>query len=339
MALPLPALTFYRLPDQTPAAATVAGWLDALYTALGSAVDWAGAVIPASHTWTRNREVSGTTVAVYATPPVGTAMAEAPMLIWAGAAAGAPSMLSPDSFTANNILCAIVKSPGAYTTWTAANPATSGQFSGFWRMASTTWNSVSALVRVYVSQEVIVVFSGFGASNNSNVHALGAWVEPISTYAESGGLAAESDDRLYGMWGTGSAGGWNVLWIGDQPVLNTAPFMCDTAAGTNRAGVFTPGASTTIRVSRFGWTTFNLGSSFAQDMGGKYALVPIGMWGMTGTGNRPQGPFYGNVRGTYICGTLQCGRILQDGLGNAIAHVVSPNTGGGNDSFLLSAAS
>lgn len=339
MALPLPALTFYRLADQTPAAATIAGWLDALYAALGSATDWTGRVLPATHLWTRDREVAGSTVAVYATPPVGTPMAKAPMLIWAGAAAGAPAMLSPDTFTASNILCAIVKSPGAWTTWTAANPATSGQFSGYWKMGGTTWNSLTALVRVYVSQEVIVVFSGFASSNQSNVHALGAWVEPISNYSDGGGATCETDDRLYGMWGTGSAGVWNNAgWIGDTALANTAPFMCETPNSTNRAGVFAPNSSTTNRVSRFGWTTASLGSAFGQDLGGRYAFVPIGLWGMTGTGNRPQGPFYGNVRGAYICGAFECGRVLQDGSGNPIAHVVSPDTGAGNNSFMLPAA-
>ena len=70
MAFPVPPLTFVRCADVSPAAATIAGFLDAIYSALSAVNDYRGTAKPATHAWTfTQRQVLAVTNAITCEPP------------------------------------------------------------------------------------------------------------------------------------------------------------------------------------------------------------------------------------------------------------------------------
>ena len=70
MAFPVPPLTFVRCADVSPAAANIAGFLDAIYSALSAVNDYRGTAKPATHAWTfTQRQVLSVTNAITCEPP------------------------------------------------------------------------------------------------------------------------------------------------------------------------------------------------------------------------------------------------------------------------------
>lgn len=335
MSLPLPSLTFYRMPDQSPATANIQGVLDALYTALGSLTDYRGTSLASTHLWTVGRQqVTGTTVSVYLTPPGGTAMTFAPGLIFAGSSsASTPTMASPDTFTASNVLFGIEKTPGAYNDWVAVNPFTSGSFSGFWRAAGTTWNATTAIVRSYVSEEAVFVQLIGTTATQQAWFGLGAIMEPHTSFADSAGLDAESDDRLYGFWTSGNAT-MTTGWLNSNNT--TAPFSHATGAGTTHSAVFQPGTGSLYTCGRKNLftsaaTTTELTTSNSTFVGD---LIPMCR---VSTSNVHSGARLGFMRGVYPIGLIQSGRTIRSGLTD-LYHAVSTDTASTADAMLLLAA-
>lgn len=335
MSLPLPTPTFYRMPDQSPATANIQGLLDALYAALGSLTDYRGTSLASTHLWTVARQqVTGTTMSVYLTPPAGSAMTFLPGLIFAGNSfASTPTMASPDTFTASNVLFGIVKTPGAYNDWVAASPFTSGSFSGYWRAAGTTWNATSAIVRCYVSEEIIFVQLIGATATQQAWFSVGAVVEPHTSYADSSGVDAESDDRLYGYWATGSAT-MNTGWLNSNNT--TAPFAHSTSAGTTHCAVFQPGTGSLYTCGRK--TVFASAASTAALTTNNSVfvgdLLPICRTSGAMTHN---GARLGFLRGVYPIGLIQSGRTIRDG-STDLYHAISTDTASPADAVILTAA-
>lgn len=336
MSLPLASQTFYRMPDASPAAATIAGLLDAIYTSLSSTTDYRGTSLASTHLWTIGRQqTTGTTNAVYATPPSGTSMAKSPGIIFAGhSGAPTPTMASPDSFTASNLLLGIAHTRGAWNAWDAAAPFTSGTFSGYWRAAGTTWNATAAVVRVYVSQEQIFVQLIGATVTNQAWMCAGAIVEPHFSYSDSSGNDCETDDRLYGMWSTGATGTMSTSWL--QGVGTTHPVNHGTSAGNAHMMVFQPGTSNLYACGRK--TIFHTGSSTAeaQTSGGGYVgdLLPVCRSTGASVNN---GARLGVLRSVYPSGQLLSGRTLRNG-STDLYHVVGCDTTLVGDALLLKAA-
>lgn len=337
MSLPLPSPTFYRMADRSPASGDIQGLLDAIYAALTSTVDYRGTSLASTHLWTVGRQqLIGVTQAVYATPPAGTPMTLAPTLIIAGAAAGTPTMASPDSFAASNVLIGIVKNSGAWNAWDAASPATSGTFSGYWRGCGTTWNNIAAKVRVFIGQEIIFI-QLIGATVTSQAWlALGAIVEPHATNAASGGLDAEADDRLYGMWCTGAGAVVDAAWMDSATATNSPlPWSHSTTAGTNHCMVWQPGTSTLYTCGRKHITQAVAAIAACTTPSGVYVgdIVTICRTSATTVHN---GSRLGTARGMYPIGNIQSGRTLRNG-STDLYHVVSNDTSAVQDALLLPA--
>lgn len=335
MSLPLQALTFYRMPDASPAAATIAGLLDAIYTALSSTTDYRGTSLASTHLWTVARQTSGSTVAVYATPPSGTPMVKSPGIIWGGSSgAPTPTMASPDTFTASNLLMGIAHTRGAWNAWDAAAPFTSGTFSGYLRAAGTTWNATTAVVRCFVSQETIFVqLIGTTVTQQAWMMA-GALVEPHADYTSSAGNDCESDDRLYGMMASGSTSTVNTSWLSS---LGTAhPFNHGTSAGNAHMYVFQPGTSSLYACGRKVMFANAGTSTEATTTSGVYVgdLMPIcrSSGPSTNAGLR-----LGTVRSAYPIGQVQSGRVLRNG-STDLYHVVGTDTTAVADAMFLKAA-
>lgn len=342
MSWPNPAEVFVRLPDVSPVSGNIQGLLDAIYTALLQTVDYRGTSVPLTHRWTIARyQNTGVTEFVYATPPSGTLLALHPALCWAGAAAGSPTMLGPDTFTAGHVLmCIVTDMPGgaargAFGTWTAANPFTTGRASGFWKMGGTTWNSTGAIVRCFVSAESIFIQLTNSTGSNQSWSQMGAILEPFTSYALGGGaFACESDDRLYGMM---SGGSMVVLNTGWQTVNGDAnPWTHSSDANEAHMMVWQPGTSSVITVGRpnpYAQTSASLSSS--QDMAGTY--VASEMLLAQGSGTSFGGARIGKTRGIGHTGLLQSGRTIRSG-STDLFHVVSCSLIGTDDAILIAAS-
>lgn len=335
MSLPLPGPTFYRMPDQSPATANIQGLLNAAYAAMGSATDYRGTSLASTHLWTVARQqVTGTTVSVYLTPPGGTAMTFAPGIIFAGSSsASTPTMASPDLFTASNVLFGLVKTPGAYNDWVAASPFTSGTFSGFWRAAGTTWNATSAIVRCYVSEEIIFVQLIGATATQQAWFGIGAIGEPHTSYAASSGIDAESDDRLYGFWTSGQAA-MSTTWLNSNG--STAPFGYNMTAGNAHCAVFQPGTSSLYTCGRK--SIFASVGTTAELVTNNNVFVGdlMGLCRTSGS-NAHNGARLGFLRGVYPIGLIQSGRTIRDG-STDLYHAVSTDTASPADAVILTAA-
>ena len=326
MSLPLDTLTFYRLADQAPAASSVAGFHDAIYAALGSTTDYRGTSIASTHLWGRGRyQNAGVTEAVWATPPSGTPMTLNPTIIWAGAGSGTPTMQT-DTFSANVPMLGIHKNSGAFNAWTAALPMTSGQWSGFNRAAPTNVNSTGATVRVFISQEVIVVHTWWAATSHVFMIA-GAILEGYSDNP----LAIESDDRLYGCITHGSGGAVNGAFLSNANFLDHNT----TTAGSPHAFIFAPGSSTVYTMGRTTRFASAAAALCEQDSAGAFIGEPL-HFGRSTTSNTITGAKLGRLREIYALGAVQGGQTRRSG-STDLFHVIGVDNTTADDAIALKA--
>lgn len=332
MSLPLPDQTYYRMADQAPAASTIVGALDAIYTALTATVDYRGTSLASTHLWTWARHSpAAVTDAVYNTAiPSGSAMTLDPAIIIAGATgAPTPTMLTPDTFTASNILAGIVKNHGAYNAWDNAAPMTSGSFSGYTRALGTTWNSTGATFRLFIGEESILIQAFTTATGQTHGWSyIGAVGEPLGTAAGSG----ESDTRLYGMFVSGATAAVSTAWLSTIGAM----WSHSTAAGGARGGVFQPGAGTWYAGGKRGVFSSVAVTAEAQDSG----AVNIGdlmRFNRSTASHQNDGARLGLIRSIYQYGASQSGRTLRSG-STDLYHIVGVDNAGADDAFLLKAA-
>lgn len=255
MAAPsLPALAFGTV-TKAVAAATLPGWLDALYEALlhltATATYDDGATVPANAQWVVSRyQNTGVTEAVYCVPAATSPIAGKVVMIWAGATSGTHSnvvMASPDTY-ANSILLhgMYVASAGQtvsasdYSAWDAATPFTggTGRFTGYVRVsAATTWNRalLFASAEYLCSNVEIVGGTTYMSWGGSGVRA----PDDNTTDSESGLSGRVFDFGCSGSGGVASATFWN------SEAASYAALMADTTtSGRSHWFYLLPGAST-----------------------------------------------------------------------------------------------
>lgn len=333
MALPLPTLTFYRMPDQSPAAATIVGLVDAIYAALGSATDYRGTALPASHQWVVSRYQNvGISEAVYLTGPAGSPMTLLPGLILAGnaAASGVYYSTPPDTGAANQLAAGVAKSCGAWNAWTAAQPWVGCAWTGLSRCCATAMNAVTAVVRAYVSEEVIV---------------LDMWSSAIAHYPWIGGAICEAhtddpnclenDSRLYGHLVSPTALS-STFASGTNGLLDHS-----TGANLHHGLLFQPGLSPLYAMGRRFYFQIGTVSGNDVDLAGNYIASPI-LLARSTANNQQGGKPLGRLREVYYGGATQGARTLRDGPGagaNDLFHVVGYDNGNPDDSLWLKAAS
>jgi hypothetical protein len=261
---------------------TINNALDAAYT-LGTAVTYAdgSARTPGTGSaWTWAREVSGVTVAAYGIPPTNALGFN--YIIGGTVGASAYTFLTPDSATlANCIVYGMNRSSGAFTTWTNANPFTNAGFSGYWRGTRAFTALAYDSVAMWESQEGCILQFGNAAAGSTSSIGLGALFDPLS----SAPLNAESDGRLYSIWGSGSLlptnGGWAQIAAG----TDATAWAGGAASGACHAGTFAPG--TNVMLGGAGAQTYRFGSFAATttftSTNGDIARVPLSAWNGTGT--------------------------------------------------------
>lgn len=327
MAWPLSDLTFYRMPDQTPAASTIVGLMDAFYGGLSSATDYRGTALPASHAPTVARfQNAGSTESVYGNHPTGS-MGMAPKFIFAGATAGSGTMRTPDTWTASNVHVGVTKNAGAYNTWGNANPFTSGQNFGYWRATPTGANSTSTTVRLFISQETIF-WQVIQAATTQYWGTVGAIISPFSSDTTNDG---ETDNRLYGVCSTPTAVPSGLL----TTVGAGCPFIYGTSDGTSHSGVFLPG---TANISNVTWDAV-LTSATALNAATP-AGVPVGRPFTMVNSNGNVSPILearGTLRSIYALGLVQSGRWYRNG-STDLYHIIGQSTATAAQAIMLKAA-
>lgn len=329
MAFPVPGLTFIRCADTSPAGTTIQDFLDAIYSALSAANDYRGTAKPATHAWTfTRRQVLGVTNAITCEAPAALGLIT-PVIIYAGRTLpGTPTMLTPDLTAASVPLVGVNKNGGAYNSWDAALPMTSGQFSGYWRAGSTGSNAIATILRCFVSQETIFVQVIQTATTQSWVYAGGI----LQPYTNDTLLACETDGRLYGMVTPGSAGGISASWL----TTNNVYFSHSTTASATHAGVFQPNSSAMYACgTRTAYTNGGGAIAELQDSSGAYIGDVMDFGRNTATGQNA-GTRLGTLRGIYRAGSVQSGRYLRSG-STDLYHYVSVDTSNPANGLMLPA--
>jgi hypothetical protein len=213
--------------------------------------------------WTWNRETSGlNTVSAYGAPPTNALNMR---YIFAGDTSTTTyTPLSPDTATANNLLVAMNKNSGAYTTWTSATPFTSGNFSGFWRMIASyggIWT-----VSLWECQEACAVqmvdTTGFAYAAQ-----VGALYDPL-VYTTN--VTCETDQRLYFLCTTGTR--MSASFLSDT-TNGTQAFANTPGTSTGRCGYYPPGTGSIGFVYRGG--TWTPGAAFTTPSG---SIVQSPFW-------------------------------------------------------------
>ena len=180
----LAALTWKYVGSSVPAANTVEGVLNALYT-LGTAVTYNDATTrtPGSGqagTFARYQN-GGVTEAVYATPVSDTFGLRH---IWAGAAgAKTPTMISSpaDTWATATVLFGISRSSGAYSAWDGATPFGS-VFTGYARACALGSHTIA---RVHLWENAVAFYVVYATTTTTIHNFSGELVDPGVTNATS----------------------------------------------------------------------------------------------------------------------------------------------------------
>lgn len=331
MSLPLPAQTFYRLADQSPSAATLAALIDCFYNAFTATTDYRGTALASTHQWTGGARYqnAGTTEAAYVAAPSGSSMTLAPKILFAGAASAGSATFQTDTFLASGLHGGIAKNAGAYNAWNSATPFTSGQWSGFNRVAPTAANATTTVVRPYVSQEMWVFDIWTSATSHYPV-IIGAIVEGRTDDSTT----VESDDRLYGMFSQGSAGAMSSAFLSSisqflDHVTATTGSVHGFAFVPGSGSVYTCGKKFLLQAAASATTGVD------QDQSGAWMGddIPIARSSSSSTN---AGRTLGRLREVYVGGAIQGARTLRNG-STDILHVIGYDNNNADDAIILPA--
>lgn len=314
----LPALTWKYVGAQSFVSG-IANSHDAVY-ALGTAVTYAdgSARTPGSGSaWTWAREVSGSTVAVYGNPPTNALSMR--YIIAGDTSTTAYTFLTPDTTgTANIVVCGMNRSSGAYTTWTNAQPFTSG-FSGYWRgtraFATLAYDSVS----MWESPEGCMLQYAVASTGVTSVVIFGAVIDPLNTAAGT----CESDGRLYVFSGCGSASTPTSVFLA---TATEGPFSHTASNTTAHCGIFSPGTTTVVPATRFG--TWQPSGAFLA-LNGDIVRLPFSYVNASNA-------FLGQARSIYLIRDAQS-RLRWDNAGTPIGYIVGASINASQDCYLLTA--
>lgn len=307
---------------RTFAVASMASLMDELHT-LGTSSTYADgsartAGSGSAGTWTKV-QVSNVTEALYVAPPVNALTSR----IMIGGATYTPSpsptMHSPETYTASNLMVNIVKNAGAFTTWNSSTPFTTGQVFG-WGKWWTTANG-SGNVYLWEGKEAIAVMATNSAGGSAYGFMAGAIIDPESSDTTTDG---ETDGRVYGVVRSGTTAIADTFLTG-----GSSNFLF--AAGTNNnhfAGFFSPGSASIIRMSpalQFGTAPT---ATSLKTRSGRFARLAI-----TYRATSPDN-FVGRLREVYAYSDAQLPARQTDGT-NTIGYAFCPSSVSQVDSLLL----
>jgi hypothetical protein len=329
----LPTLTWRAFTPVTLSANTTVAILDAIYTNGTATVNYAdGTPRPApgtvgSTSWTWNRESpAGVTVSAYGSPPqpAGPDAMIPTTYIVAGASAlpgSGPTMatingLTPDANAINRLNLGMVKNPGAYTNWNAANPFTSGNFSGYATVSPATTVITYVTLYMWECQEAWIAMLFNAGGTQGYFMGGGAFVNPLSTAS----LNAESDGRCYSVNTTGATQFVANTWISNISG-SVGPFRGGTGANGSRWYQFAPGTGTLRSLVRMTAGTAAALSSTSTTPNGEFPFVP--MFDMLDT---TSSQYMGELRQIGATRAARVGQRWSNG-GTIVAYILSAQTG------------
>jgi hypothetical protein len=345
--MPLPTLTWRAFAPVTLAANTTAAIMDAIYAnglaatyADGSARPAPGTAGSTSWSWARE-QATGVTVAVYGTPPAPASGVVIPTkYIVAGAStlpgtgptmATVNNVANIDTNAVNRLNIGMVKNPGAYTTWSAANPFTSGTFSGYVNVSQATTAVTFVSLRMWECQEGFIcqLFTAGGAA--SYPFGGGALVDPL-TSAASG---AETDGRIYTVTSVGSGGSYTTAQLSTTATNTYGIFLGKTGANNSRFIGWWPGAGPTYLNSIMrlgGWTGM---SATLVSPNGDLPKIPYPVyWAGQSSGQGAIAASAGQLRQIYITRNAGGATTWTNGA-TTVGYILSPVVGTANEAILL----
>lgn len=333
MSLPLPDLTFYRLPDAQPAAANIQSLLNAIYNTLTCSVDYRGNSIPSSHTWTwaTASTVVGQTNAVYSTAlPAGSGRTTnfAVLIAGTGSTLVVDPMYTPDVYVASVTNVAVIRNPGAYSSWSGSAPMTSGDKIGLWKFSNTTANATATVVRSYVSQESVFVRVIQNGTTQYWFYG-GAGISPYSSNSDDKSFTAETDDRILCLY-TSNTPGISSTFIAD----NT--FNAHNGSNAqNHAGCIMPFTYPQIVTVNNPWRNGLAATDGEKDLNGNWVLSEMPVAKLVA-------PLYriGVLRNVYGLGKnlVNASNTIRSG-STDLYHILAYNTGSSSQSLVLKAVS
>ena len=271
----LVALKHRRLATVSAGSATIAALLDAIWTAVdptvvtysdGSTRSFSGSGAT-GWTWTRV-QVSGTTEALYATPPGGTLDQRVILAGRSVAPVPVPTMIAPDTFASSlsALLISHQLSAGAFTSWNAATPFTNARFMGYTRATPPATGFTTLAACLYETQETIIVEI---LTNGINVQfaLAGAIYDPETTAAAAG----ETDGRRYGVVVCGGSLISNFLGSAGAGTM----WVHSTSASNAHGYIWRPGVNIVDTVARQWTTTGSQTAAQMTDLAGQYPGQPL----------------------------------------------------------------
>lgn len=305
----LPALNWKKISTVVVGTSDSVGVLNAIYTALTSVVYYDGATrtpgTGSAHTVSRYQNV-GVTEAVYGTPPVNGGVGSK-WILASSAGTLTPPLAAGVSFYSDEIYGGICKNAGAFSSWDAANPFTSGSFSRYTIVVDYHNGAYNyQTVTVYESKEAIAVVIKSTNVNRAHVFFAGAILTPITSAVGE----AESDGRLYGMVTSGTIFSLQELWTDNS-------MFRDFNGQTQRFLVFEPGTSDVMQISLNFTINDRTTTSLKTIADQECYIIPIFKHGILGY-------MVGKGRDFAIINRMIDGTILSNS-GNDIGYVLSAN--------------
>lgn len=316
----LPELTFYRMPDFQPTGSLSISLKEAICNSIRSTTDYRGITLPSTHIWTEVSHSSNTAATFYS--PLNENNTRCAITFLGADSAVAPTMLTPDTFSTNNLLLGLTKILGSQTPSDVnylTNPI-GNTFMGYSAITPSTAKSVSTRCRAYISQEAIFIniFTDFLTPYWAY---LGAIIEPLKKYTTTKHdyiPAAEIDDRIYAKTTSGTTT-VNAAFMSTSPTL----FVHSTTAFANHSNIFQPNSSTVLNnIRRRLPTTGQYGTGEQRDINNNYVFDSFEI--LRNTVFR-----IGNSRGVFsFGGTPKAGQfIIREGSTDKY-HVISEDQAG-----------
>ena len=286
---------------------TIFDYIDAVYQ-MGTSTKYADGSTrtPGSGsawTWTRDQAlVPGSTTAAIGLPPINAL--NMAYIVAGDNTARAPTM-NTDAWTANAPMVGMAKNAGAYNSWIAAAPMTSGQFYGFIKApAISTFSGLAfpQVLHMVESEEGFVLFWNRLDTAAQSVFGGGAMIDPLSAAA----LNAETDGRLYSYFTTG---GTTYITSAFLDATSTGNWLVGSS-GANIQHWFTAnvGAVTTSRVTNKVGNYTGLTNTFVAP-NGEIPRIPLSAY------YTASGQYAGQVRGMVVTKPYLTGAEVCEGDG------------------------
>jgi len=328
----LPHMAWRYVGTRTFGTASMASLMDELFT-LGTATTYADTTsrTPGSGsagTWTRV-QISSVTECLHVNAPVNALNTR----IMIGGATYTPSpsptMHSPETYSASNLMVNLVKNAGTFATWNATNPFTSGQTFGWGKW----WSTANGVGNVYLweAKEAIAVIATNAAGGSARGFVAGAILDPESTDTTVDG---ESDGRLYGIARTSASTAMsNTFWtdmgngFGSYAYSNRFLYTANTNDQPFNA-VFAPGSASLLQMNPMMVFPTSPSPTGLKTRSGQFARLAITWRGSTADN------ILGRFREVYAYSDAQLPARQTDGA-NVIGYAYCGSSVAQVDSLLL----